>query len=292
MNAHKLTDILAFIAIITYLSAGLLFLLPLKTPDLGSYLLELKDFNYASLRTDYASWVIFKFLGAEAQHQLRSIVYIAFIGVLIWTIGNTQKTRILMYSLIPVFPMILASQLRLGLAIIVFIMVVTKSKRWLFSMLAGSMFHSSFILIFALPFLAFLPDLTSAFEYLPGLNGKLRAYVESSDGIIIAPDLALLACVLIAFLIRLKLYAQSIWIFVIFLSCTLGFGIANWEARRRLLELIFVVFNPFLNMYILGIPMAQFLSYGKLNKYILFLYVSGICFLSILNFVNFIPKIR
>ena len=292
LNIRKLTDYLAFIAVITYICVGLLFLFPFKTPDLGSYLLELKDFDYASFRIDYASWAVLKFSGGETQNQLRFLVYLAFIGLLIITIRNTEKMRILMYSLLPVFPMILASQLRLGFAIIAFLIIVTVSKKWFFAMLASSFFHSSFALIFALPFLAFATEFTNIFEYIPGLNGKLLAYSKSSDGIVIAPDLVLMASCLFVFFVRLKSYAQSAWIFVIFLSCTLGVQLENWEARRRLIELLFVVFNPFLRMYILNITLNQFLSIGKINKYILFSYICGISFLAYLNFINFIPKIK
>lgn len=292
LNIRKLTDYVAFLTVIIYICFGFLFLFPFKTPDLGSYLLELKDFNYASIRIDYGSWAVLKFLGAESQQQLRFIMYLAFNGLLIITMRNTENMRILMYSLLPVFPMILASQLRLGFAIIAFLTIVIISKKWFFSMLASGFFHSSFILLVAWPFLAFVTEFTNIFEYIPGLNGKLLAYSKSGDGIVISPELVLMASCLLAFFVRLKSYAHSAWIFLIFLLCTLGFQIDNWEARRRLIELLFVVFNPFLRMYIVNITLNEFLSMGKINKYILFSYICGLSFLTFLNFVNFIPKIK
>ena len=292
VSISKFSTHVAFLTLVAYTFFSIFLLLPFETPDLASYLKELKDFDFGQVRLDYGSWMLLKSSGASTQNTLRAFVILCFACVIASLLHDVKRLYIVMFSLLPVFPMIIASQLRLGLAILLFLLVIVFTKKWLIAIGTAGIFHSSFLAILFFPVLTLSEYFASFFTYIPGVQGKLLAYVGEKSEINLAPDLILLSSVQFLLLIQLKFRIFAFAVLSVIALNTFGYGLSDWEARRRLIEVSYVIFNPFLLMYLNEINLQTFMKSRNINKYIVFAYITGLVLLVMLNTYNFLPKIK
>lgn len=292
VSVPKFSTYVAFLVLVAYTLCSMFLLLPFETPDLASYLKELKGFDFGQVRLDYGSWMLLKSSGASTQNTLRAFVILCFACVIVCLLFDVKRVYMVMFSLLPVFPMIIASQLRLGLAILLFLIVIVLTKKWLIAIAMAGIFHSSFFAILLFPVLILSEYFSVFFTYVPGAQGKLLAYVGEQGEINLAPDLILLSTVQVLFLIQLKYRGFAFAVLILIALNTFGYGLSDWEARRRLIEVSYVIFNPFLLMYLNEMNLRTFMKMSYINKYIVFAYISGLVLLVMLNTYNFVPKIK
>lgn len=227
------------------------YMLPIVTPDLGSYVTEIGDYSYG-IRLDFLSWAGFKFLGISQEYELRWLAFFTLVSsvVIVWYRRNVTLAAVFLISQFPVLPMIIGSQIRLCLAVQCFMLILVFAPRHRFIFIVPGFFHSSFWLLIALPALPALIFFSDYFlsyiSFIGGIEAKLYAYAGAQDVRSLLSGIDLLFCMLIVFVsarARNQKYPVFLGVILIILSLFPDTGLP-WVVLRRLTELYLVIYSP------------------------------------------------
>ena len=244
-------DVLLRLCIALLLFLLLPYMLPIYTPDLGSYVTELSDYDYG-LRLDFFSWGIFKFLNVSSGVELRWLAFLSLLLslMLIWLWRDIRYAALFLISQLPVLPMIVGSQIRLCLAVQFFMLMMVFMPGSRRAFLLSGFFHSSFWLLACLPLVPILAlfsdSLIPYLTFVGGIKGKIAAYGGEQDVRSLFSGLDLLVCLLMVFVSSVyttRKYPIFLGAVLIVLALAPEFGLP-WVVVRRLTEVFLVVFSP------------------------------------------------
>ena len=254
-------DVLLKVCIALLLFLLLPYMLPIYTPDLGSYVTELSDYDYG-LRLDFFSWGIFKFLNVSSDVELRWLAFLSLLLslMLVWLRRDIRYAALFLISQLPVLPMILGSQIRLCLAVQFFMLMMVFMPRSRRAFLLSGLFHSSFWLLAFLPlvpiFAVFSDSLIPYMSFVGGIKVKIAAYGGEQDVRSLFSGLDLLLCLVLVFISAFytnRKYPMFLGGVLIVLALVPEFGLP-WVVVRRLTEVFLVVFSP---LYFIATSLGQ-----------------------------------
>jgi hypothetical protein len=227
------------------------FLFPIRSPDLGSYIAELADYNYY-FRLDFLSWASFKLLGISQEQALRLLAFSSlFIALaIVWYRRNSTFAAHYLIAQFPVLPMIIGSQIRLCLAVQCFMLMLVFIRRSKFIWILPGFFHASFWLILLLPVLPILiyfsDYIEPYFSNIGSLKGKISSYTSGElDLRSTFSGIDLLLCMIAVFISAFatnRKYPIFIGVILIILALFPDLGLP-WVVVRRLTELYLVLYS-------------------------------------------------
>lgn len=246
-------------------SGALLFTLPLlfsifsgflgvefSSRDDLNYLSELADISILEPRLDYLSWITLSLvtsafgLNSGSLRLIGFLIATATVATLIYR-TNRYRTLIFIASVLPLYINIYFSQLRLGIAIFIFVLVITISNFRKLAVILGALGHISFLFILFLPITSlfiFLKELISQLDYVSALSVKLDFYLGNE--LIEIPWYFGWELLLVALVFGWQnKWMRFLEIFVVMVIVRIIGADLSLDIARRVLELGILAYSPF-----------------------------------------------
>lgn len=290
MHENSKKNILIFIFIFPTLFSFLLTILgfPVFGRDDFNYINEVYSRNYTDITFDYASWALISFIHSTLVDPTISMRAIGLFLTLV-TIFSIKKDKHLnetiLYFIISIFPLywsVYFNQVRLGMALWIFIFIATRGYPRT-AVIGASFAHLSILpLLFPAAIVIVPLALEIVYTLDPASFAVVRFNAYRSAEFSQAPwylgwELAVISCI---FLTQKK-YKMAISALIYTFSSRMLADLVLIDVGRRLIEIGFFIYSPLVNFLITRESPARlmillYISLGLLSSFMSF--TSGVLF--------------